>query len=170
MKKRTLLVIALTVPLLGFWGKETLRKGQPPTILDAYAPSKVQPGHTWKVFLHARDNDGDMKDITAMLLEPGNVISPVSFIRLKDGKNCGEFQGYLYLKTPKEASFLGKEFFIRVQVRDRELNRSKAIKLPLAFANVPTEDIPEKWQNAANHQLGGIVIDLGRLNDWRSIY
>jgi len=170
MKKRTLLVIALTVPLLGFWGKDTVIKGQPPTILEAYAPSKVQPGDTWRVFLHVRDNDGDMKDITAMLLEPGNVISPISFIRLKDAKQCDEFQGYLYLKTPRDASFLGKEFFIRVQVRDRELNRSKAVNLPLAFANVPTEDIPEKWQNAANHRLGGIVIDLGKLNDWRSVY
>ena len=170
MKKKILLVIALSVPMLGFLGKNKVKSGQPPIILDSYAASPVQPGTTWRIFLHARDNDGDMKDVMVMLFEPGHVISPVSFTRIKEVGDRSEFEGYLYLDTPKEIFFLGKEFIIRIQVRDRELNRSEAVKLPLIFANVPKENVPEKWQNAANRPLGGVMIDLEDLNDWRSVY
>jgi hypothetical protein len=170
MNPRIILVIALSIPLLGFLGRDHARKGKAPVILDSYAASEVQPGVTWRVFLHAKDADGDMKDITAMLLEPGNVISPVSFTRIKDAADRREFRGYLYLKTPREAFMLGKQLFISVQVRDLELNRSEAVRLPLNFANVAKDNVPDNWQDAANHGLGGIRIELGQLNDWRSVY
>jgi hypothetical protein len=170
MKKRTLLIIALSVQLLGFFGTKNVKRGKPPIILDSYAVSKVQPGATWRIYLHAKDDDGDMKDITAMLLEPGNVISPVSFTRIKEAEHRGEFKGYIHLRIPANSFFLGKTFLIRIQVRDQELSRSNAIKLPFTFANVPTENIPEKWQSAGTNRLGGIMIDLNELNDWRSVY
>ena len=170
MKRRILLVIVLSIPLLGFLGKNKVKRGHPPTIIDSYAASKVQPGTTWRIFLHAKDIDGDMKDIMAMVLETGHVISPVSFTRIRELSDRAEFEGYIYLNTPKEVSFLGKDLIIRVLVRDQELNRSKAVKLPLTFANVPKENVPEKWQNAANSRLGGVMIELEDLDDWRSVY
>ena len=171
MKKRNLLlVIALSIPLLGFFGKDNEKKGKPPTILDVYAVSAIQPGRNWKVFLRVKDDDGDMKDITAMLLEPGNVISPMSFTRIKAKKDRGKFEGYLYLTTPRRVSFYGRKFVIQIQVRDRALNRSEAIKLPLNFGSSAKENIPERWQTAADNRLGRIMIDFDELDDWRSIY
>ena len=170
MKKRTFLIIALSIPLLGFFGPKKVKKGKPPIILDSYAVSKVQPGATWRIYLHAKDDDGDMKDITAMLLEPGNVISPVSFTRIKEAKNRGEFKGYIHLRIPSSSFFLGKKFLIRIQVRDQEFSRSNVVKLPCTLANVPTQNAPEKWQSAANNGLGGVMIDLDELDDWRSVY
>lgn len=170
MKKRALLIIALSIQLLGFFGTEHLKIGKPPIILDYYAVSTVQLGSTWKIYLHAKDDDGDMKDITATLLEPGNVISPVSFTRIKEAEHRGEFKGYIYLRIPSGSFFLGKKFLIRIQLRDQELNRSNVVKLALTFANVPTENIPEEWQSAAANRLGGVMIDLDKLNDWRSVY
>ena len=155
---------------MGFWGKREVKTGQPPIILDFHAPSAIQPGATWRIFLCVKDDDGDMKDITTMLVEPGNVISPISFTRIKEDRDRAEFRGYLYLHTPSTNSFFGRKFLIKVQIRDRELSRSEAVKLPLTFANVPKENIPEKWQTAAKHRLGGIAIDLGELDDWRSVY
>ncbi len=170
MNKRTLLIIVLSTQLVGFFGTEKVKKGKPPIILDSFAVSKIQPGAIWRIYLHAKDDDGDMKDITAMLLEPGNVISPVSFTRIKEAKDLGEFKGYIHLSIPSSSFFLGKKFLIRIQVRDQELNRSNVVKLPLTFANVPTEYIPEKWQSAADNRVGGVMIDLDQLNDWRSVY
>lgn len=169
-RKGISLVIALSLPLLGFWGKNNVKTGQPPVIIDFYAATRIQPGATWRVFLHAKDEDGDMKDVIAMLLEPGNVISPISFTRIKEVKDRAEFQGYLYLHTPMGSSFVGRKFLMKVQVRDRELNRSKAVKLPLTFTNFAKENIAEKWQTAASHRLGGIMLDLEELDDWRSVY
>ena len=170
MKKGTLLIIVLSIQLLGFFGTDHVKKGKPPIILDSYAASKIQPGETWRIYLHAKDDDGDMKDITAMLLEPGNVISPVSFTRIKEAEYLGEFKGYIYLRIPASSFFLGKKFLIRIQVRDQELNRSNVVKLPFTFANVRTEYVPERWQSAATNRLGGVMIDLNELNDWRSVY
>jgi len=171
MKKRNLLlVIALSIPLLGFFGRSNDRQGKPPIILGSYAPRVIQPGRIWKVFLHVKDDDGDIKDITAMLLEPGNVISPISFTRIRSEKDRGEFQGYLYLTTPRRVSFYGRQFVIQIQVRDRELSRSNAIKLSLTFGEITEENIPEIWQNAANNNLGRIMIDFDELDDWRSVY
>jgi hypothetical protein len=171
MKKRNLiLVIALSIPLLGFFGKDKEKKGKPPTIQEFYAASEVQLGKNWKVFLRAKDNDGDMKDITAVLLEPGNVISPMSFTRIKAKKDRGEFEGYLYLTTPRSVSYYGRKFLIQIQVRDRELNRSEAVKLPLKLGSSAKENIPERWQTAADNRLGRIMIDFDELDDWRSIY
>ncbi len=142
-RKEIVFVIALNIAFLGFWGKSSVKTGQPPVILDFYAPSAIQPGRTWRVFLHAKDNDGDMKDITAMLLELGHAISPTSFTRIEEVEDHAEIEGYLYLHTPTGGSFLGRKLLIKVQVRDRELSRSEAVKLPLTFANVPKENIPE---------------------------
>ena len=169
-RRGALFVIVLCLPLFAFVGTSSVKTGQPPTILAHYAVSKIQPGATWRVFLHARDVDGDMKDITAILLEPGNVISPVSFTRIKEVKHRAEFRGYLYLNIPRSASLIGRKFFIKVQVRDQEMNLSEAVKIHITFANVPKEDIPEKWQTAANHSLGGIMLDFGESDDWRSVY
>ena len=171
-RKGMILVVALSMPLLAFWGNPDaqVKRGRPPVILDIYAPDVIQPGTTWRIYLHAKDDDGDMKDITAVLLEPGNVISPISFTRLKSKRFHVEFEGYLYLHTPRNMPVAGRKFMIKLQVRDRALNRSKAVKLPLTFANVPKQDIPEKWQDAANQQLGGITIDFQELDDWRSAY
>ena len=107
---------------------------------------------------------------TTIEIFSNSVISPVSFTPIREVKDSAEFRGYLYLNTPRSSSFLGRKFLIKVQVRDRELSRSEAIKLPLTFAYVPKEDIPERWKNAVENGLGGIAIDLEELEDWRSVY
>jgi hypothetical protein len=111
-----------------------------------------------------------MKDISAVLLEPGNVMSPTSFTRIKEEEDRAEFKGYLYLKTPKGSFFFDRKFLIRIQVRDQGLNRSQAVTLTLAFDNGPKANIPENWQTAAKHPLGSISIDLEELDDWRRIF
>lgn len=169
-RKENLLIIALSILLLGFWGDSRVKKGDPPVIVDFYAPDAIQPGTTWRVFLHARDDDNDMKDISAMLLEPGNVMSPTSFTRIKEDEDRAEFKGYLYLKTYKGNLFFGRKFLIRIQVRDQGLNRSQAVTLTLTFNNVPKANIPEKWRTAATHLLGAITIDLEESDDWRRIF
>ena len=169
-RKEILLVIALSITLQGFWGNSSVKKGQPPAILEFYAPRAIKPGDTWRVYLHARDKDADMKDISAMLLEAGNVMSPTSFTRIKRQEDRAEFKGYLYLKTPNGTLFFGRRFLIRIQVRDQELNRSQAVTLTLSFDNAAKADIPEKWQTAANHRLGSISIELAEFDDWRRIF
>ena len=97
-------------------------------------------------------------------------MSPTSFTRIKDEKDRAEFKGYLYLNTPTGSLFFDRKFIIRMLVRDQGLQRSEAVTFTLSFGNVPKDKIPEKWQAAANHLLGGISIDFEELNDWRRIF
>ena len=36
-----------------------------PVIIDYYAAEVIRPGAVWRVYLHARDRNGDMRDIIA---------------------------------------------------------------------------------------------------------
>ena len=47
-------------------------KGQQPVIVDSYAASTVRPGNSWRVYLRAKDDDGNMKSIVATLSGPGS--------------------------------------------------------------------------------------------------
>lgn len=172
MKTKILLVLVFCFPLWGFvrlknYDSDTKgQQGESPVILDWYAASQIHPGGTWRVYLRARDKDGDMKDITTMLVQPGAGFSPTEFTRL-NGQDRNEFVGYLFMRTPPSQSLLGDKFKLRVFVRDREGNRSKAVYLPLAFSLRPQKPIPDKWQHASKHRLGVIPIELSDLDEWR---
>jgi hypothetical protein len=166
MKKRIFLILALVTPLWGFFGPSTGPKGDPPEVLDVYAAKKIRPGVSWRVYLHARDADGDMKDVASMLYVPGFGFSPTTFTRLKK-EDRDEFVGYLFLRTPPDNSLLGEKFELRVFIRDKRGNRSEPVKLTVTFDSVAPETITEKWQAATEHRLGGIMIDIQSFSDWR---
>ncbi len=166
MKKKILLILALATPLWGFFGPSTGPKGKPPEVLDFYAAEKIRPGASWRVYLHARDADGDMKDISSMLYVPGFGFSPTTFTRLKK-ENRDEFVGYLFLRTPLDNSLLGEKFELRVFIRDQRGNRSEPIKITVTFGYEGPETITEKWQAASERRLGGIMVDIEGFSDWR---
>ncbi len=134
--------------------------GQPPAILDSYAASVIRPGGTWRVYLHAKDNDGDMKDIAALITQTGVAPYPTSFtpVKAEDGK---EMTGYLYLNTSaRHRNLINDRLTLKLMVRDCLGNKSKAVEFPLRFDYGPPEETPAKWKETANRQLGAIMIDI----------
>ena len=137
------------------------KKGQAPVLIDYYAAAGIRPGSTWKIYLEAKDPDGDMAYIATMLYQTGFGYYATDYTRLT-GKERKEFAGYVALKTPPEAGLAQERFTMEVLVRDRQRNTSEIIKLPLTFSQVEGQSIPDKWQAAAKNRLGVVVTDVQR--------
>ena len=123
MKKIAWVVLALSTFLCGYpnsqsYGADTVEdKGTAPIILDSYATNVVRPGRTWKIYLRAIDNDGDMKDIFTVFMKVGNTPFLISVTRV-DNQDRKELAGYLYLRIPAERDLLFRHFNFQVSVRD----------------------------------------------------
>ena len=131
-------------------------QGQPPVLIDYYAAAVIRPGTTWKIYLEAKDKDGDMVYIATMLYQTGFGYYATDYTRLT-GKERKKFAGYVALRTPPEASLAQDQFTMEVLIRDRQRNSSEIIKLPLSFSQVEREKIPDKWEAAAKNSLGVVV-------------
>jgi hypothetical protein len=170
MLKRGLIAIALSLIV---WGGGCSKQFGPenqevnpdaPVIIDYYAPEVIRPGTTWRVYLHAKDKNGDMRAIVVRLLQTGAASTGTSTTRIEE-KDSGEVAGYLALRTPRDRELRGNRFTLRVIVRDGEGNSSKRVEVPLRFDNVSPPEIPEKWEKIADRRLGFIMIQIESILD-----
>ena len=165
MLKRGLIAIALSLIVWGFgcskkFGTETQEVNpDAPVIIDYHAAEVIRPGTTWRVFLHAKDKNGDMRDIVVRLLQTGAASAGTSTTRIEK-KHSKEVAGYLALRTPRDTNLRRDRFTLRVLVRDSEGNSSKTVEVPLRFGNVPPAETPEKWEEIADRRLGFIMITI----------
>jgi hypothetical protein len=165
MPKRALITIALSLTV---WGCGTSSqqgtpsqsdRGEPPVIIDYHAAEVIRPGTTWRVYLKAKDNDGDMRDIVSRLSQTGFGSYPTSFTSIGE-EHRSEVAGFLSLRTPSDTHLRNDRFSLRVFVRDSQGNRSEAVEIPLRFNNVPPAEIPEKWEKIADRRLGQIMVTI----------
>ena len=165
MLKRVFITIALSLMV---WGCGTSSqqgtqsesdRGEAPVIIGYYAAEVIRPGATWRVYLHAKDNDGDMRSIASVLLQTGHTPYPTDITTI-DRKNAGEVAGFLFLRTPTDRNLTRDRFTLRVMVRDSQGNRSERVEIPLRFSNVPAAETPEKWAKKADHRLGALQIRI----------
>ena len=165
MVKRALITIALSLMVWGFgcskeFGTESQEVSpDAPVIIDYHAAEVIRSGETLRVYLKAKDNDGDMRDIIVSLSQTGRGVTGTSSTSIEE-KHSEEVAGYLALRTPRDRNLRGDRFTVRVLVRDREGNRSETVEFPLRFANVPPAEIPEKWEKFEDRSLGFIKITV----------
>ena len=160
MKKRMLLVLLLGALFLECASSNDFEvlPGYAPVIHDSYAPNVIRPGATWRIYLHAEDYEGDMKEIVAFLTQSGVAPFPRNIIKLKD-KDSKEVAGYLYLSTSSDVGLLGDRLNLKLVVRDRRDNTSQPLEFTVRFGSRPRQEIPEKWQGPANRRLGVITYE-----------
>ena len=163
--KRALITIALSLIVLGsgcskqFGTKTQEVNPDAPVIIDYHAAEVIRPGDTWRVYLHARDKNGDMRNIVARLSQTGHGVTGTSSTRIEE-KHVGEVAGYLALRTPRDRNLGRDRFTLMVLVRDSQGNRSESVELPLRFGNVPPAEIPEEWEKIADRRLGFIMVTI----------
>ena len=144
----------------------TSGKGQPPVILDSYAASQIRPGETWRIYLRAKDPDGDMKEMIQALMREGSSLSNTAFTQIK-AEHSAEMAGYIFMRTPSTATadynrltFMG--ITLRITLRDCQGNKSEDVEFPLHFTLEDAhDDLPAEWQDVADNSLGAVMIDLG---------
>jgi hypothetical protein len=171
MNKKIYLLLALCILISGcasFTRCEkisTSGKGQPPVILDSYAPSQIRPGATWRVYLRAKDPDGDMKQMIQVLMRGGSGPFKSTFAPLR-AEHSAEMNGYFFLRTPSPAQadytrlgFMG--LTLRITLLDCQGNKSEQVEFPLHFTLKAARDLPPEWNDVADRSLGAIMFDLG---------
>lgn len=165
MLKRGLIAIALSLIVWGFgcskqFGTETqVDNPDAPVIIDYYAAEVIRPGATWRVYLHAKDKNGDMRDIACVLVQRGHGTYPTSVTRLSE-RHREEVAGFLFLRTPVDNNLRKDSFTLRVLVRDAQGNRSERLELPLRFGRGSDQETPEKWQEQGDVRLGAIKVTI----------
>jgi hypothetical protein len=166
MNKSILIVLMLAVPLfactdLGIKDYDQVfkDKGHPPIILGYYAPEAIRPGATWKIYLRAEDEDGDMAYIATMLYQAGFGYYSTDYTRL-EGKDKKQCFGYISLRTPSDINLTFDKFTMEIVLRDSQNNQSEIVRLPLTFAYHTEPGIPSEWQAAASHRLGRLVTGI----------
>ena len=164
MLKRALITITLSLIVLGLgcskqFGTETREVGpDAPVIIDYYAAEVIRPGSTWRVYLHAKDKNGDMRDISCALVQRGHGLSN-SVTRLSE-EHREEVAGFLFLRTPNDNNLRKDSFTLRVLVRDQQGNRSERLELPLRFGRESEQKIPEKWKEKGDVRVGAIKVTI----------
>jgi len=107
-------------------------KENAPVIIQGFAAKEVRPGEIWKVYLQARDREGNMNRIVGLLEAAGAGSHPVTFIKIR--KNQREnLSGYIFLNTstPYGSSFASCR--LTVQIEDKRGRLSNAVSFPLVL-------------------------------------
>ncbi len=166
MLKENVLIILLLFLVAGCTTCKAAKTGEggdePPIVLDSYAAESVRPGATWRIFLEVQDADGDIHSIITQLVQPGIGYYPPDFTYIKEADREG-FAGYLILRTPQDYWLLQEYVEATLTVQDCEGNKSEPVNFIIRFDNKSgfgPQEVPEKWQVAANKKLGTIMVEI----------
>ena len=134
--------------------------GNSPQLLDSFAVSVLRSGQTWQIFVEGNDPDGDMKDIWVVASQLGGNMWSNQFITLK-GEDRRRFMGYLAMPTPGNWRFSGWETVrVEVHIRDYAGLHSESRTHEVVIGSAAPEPTPAKWNEAARHRLGTILLDF----------
>jgi len=130
-----------------------------PIISHSFASKEVRPGDLWKVYLKVSDPNGEMKNIYAIVTEPGIGQYPLSIIRVKNGERK-ELSGYIYLNTFSPNFPLNYvTLTLTVHVQDRSGTFSEPAVFQLAMNSRYSEEAPPQGV-FKEEALGPIMIQL----------
>jgi hypothetical protein len=167
MKKKIIMLVAVPVLFLvlgcAAWAEAQEGKGATPMITQSFAAKEAWPGQTWKVYLNASDPNGDMKNIYAVVDQPGVGQYPLSIIRVKE-ENAKELSGYIYLITSTPHYPLNYvNIYLTVNIQDKLGNFSAPAVFYLSLNPRASQASPP--QGAFKEQeLGPIMIRLKNID------
>jgi hypothetical protein len=132
--------------------------GATPVITQAFAAKEISPRQNWKIYLNVSDPNGEMKNIYAIVDQPGVGEYPLRIIKIKEG-NQKDLSGYLYLitSTPFALEFIN--ITLTVQVQDKSGIFSAPRVFPLLFNSRATQEAPPEGV-FKEQDLGPIMIRL----------
>jgi hypothetical protein len=133
-------------------------------ITQSFASQAIRPGETWKVYLKASAPDGEMKNIFALVEQPGVGPYPLGIIGIKK-ENKKELSGYIYLNTSTPRASL--EFVtlnLTVQIQDASGNYSQPAIFPLSFISRSAQEMPPPGV-FPEQDLGPIMVTLRIVDD-----
>lgn len=146
---------------LSEWGKKP--GGSPPVITHWFAAEQLSPGDTWRIYVAAKDADGDMRQFVAVLDQVGYGSYPASYRRIRK-KNGGELRGYLVLYSTTGMGLRMAEWTqlrLTLSIQDRGRNSSNKVVLPLTISLGSKQQAPPPpFDSGGLDKLGTLLFDL----------
>jgi hypothetical protein len=130
-----------------------------PVITQSFASKEIRAGETWKIYLNVSSPEADIKNIFALVDQPGVGEYPVSIIRIKE-QNQKELSGYIYLNAYN--SYYVLQFIplkLTVQVQDRAGHFSEPVIFPLFIQSRAVQEAPPQGV-FKEQELGPIMVTL----------
>jgi hypothetical protein len=144
----------------------------PPKIVKYGAAEKVFAGRTWRVYVSAKDLDGDMDAIRFEIKQPGQGIKN-RFFKISDPTMTHSFTGYFYLHTPTLSPRLDNDFLfntlrLKMKIFDKANHKSDEITIFFSIVSASVDQpIPSNFSADENRALGPITIRLTRTSNKR---
>ncbi len=140
-----------------------MEKGTP-VVIQSFASPFIRPGETWKVYLKASASTGEMKNIFALVEQPGVGPYPVSIIAIKK-ENQKKLSGFIYLNTSTpRVSLEFVTLHLTVQIQDASGHFSQPVVFPLSFSARSVQEVPPPGI-FTEQDLGPIMVNLGTVDD-----
>jgi hypothetical protein len=129
-----------------------------PVFTQTFAAKEISPRQNWKIYLNVSDPNGEMKNIYAIVDQPGVGQYPLRIIKVKEG-NQKDLSGYLYLITSTPFGLDFVNITLTVQVQDKSGIFSEPRVFPLLFNSRAAQEAPPEGV-FKEQDLGPIMIKL----------
>jgi len=137
--------------------------GSPPVITGSFAAKKLSHGDIWKIYLEARDPDGDMGQFVCALEQQGYGPYSSEYVMIKK-QHREKMKGYLTFSSGAGDGLRLPEWTrltLTVYIRDRGGNTSNKVVYPVVLSRGSKQGPPPPPFDAGQlDRLGAIPIEL----------
>jgi hypothetical protein len=130
----------------------------PPVISVTFAKDKIISGDTWKIYVNAFDQDGDMDTFICSIIQDGFGPYPFDTIKIKP-EQSKKLSGYLYLTTHTPQDLWGIHIELSLYIVDKAGHKSNQKTFELRFASKGSDKEVDRTLFDDN-PLGPIMIDI----------
>jgi hypothetical protein len=160
---------AVVILLMGIGNSKSLNEwlskpgGSPPVITHWYASERLYQGDIWRIYLEAKDPDGDMVHFVCDFDQLGSGTYRPEYVVLKK-QHRGELRGYLrWFSTGGDGLSLSEwtQVSVTVFIRDKGGNRSNRVIFPLELSlGAKQGPPPPPFDTGPLDKLGTIMVEL----------
>lgn len=137
--------------------------GSAPVITGSFASEKLSHGDIWRIYLQAKDPDGDMLRFVCVFDQAGYGPYSSAYVPIKK-RNRTELMGYLYFHSSAGAGLRMPEWTqlrLNVYIRDKGGNNSNEVAFPLLLSRgARQESPPAPFDSGPLERLGAIPVRL----------
>jgi hypothetical protein len=136
-----------------------------PIITHAFAVEKGYYGYIWRIYIEAKDPDGEMLRIASVVDQVGVGRYPTDWIYLKP-QFRKHFKGYIQWNTSSSrTSYLPEwtQITVKISVVDKAGNESNEVVFPFGFEITPQPyayKLPAPFDQGDLPRLGYLTVDL----------
>ncbi|GAI32759.1 unnamed protein product, partial [marine sediment metagenome] len=116
----------------------------PPAITATFARETIMSGDTWRIYLNAFDEDGDMDMIViSSVLQDGRCPYPFDTVRITEDSGR-DLSGYLYLTTNPFEELWNVNVRLSLYIVDKAGHKSEIKNFTVRFFSKGSEKIADK--------------------------